>query len=186
MIITNYDETWSFMFTFIFIKRYRDIQAMRPFAREEYLMRQTNFPDPTTPTDAKIKQAFTNQKKENFVASCFFDALFESLLLQSQLIIGLEVMIDLGSFGGFISMQNGLVSLAHHCFSNPGMLGIRSTYRSFRVPLAQFGLGVISMVLFAWLIGPSLRGEFVGEGAVVLCCVLVSPPSNTKRTLLYV
>lgn len=53
MMITNYDETWSFMFTFIFIKRYRDIQVLRPFAREKHLMIQTNFPDPTTPTDAK-------------------------------------------------------------------------------------------------------------------------------------
>lgn len=47
MIITNYDKTWSFMFTF-FIKRYRDIQGMRPFAREEYL--ETNkFPRPNNP-----------------------------------------------------------------------------------------------------------------------------------------
>ena len=61
------------------------------------------------------------------------------------------------------------------------------TYRSFRVPLAQFGLGVIGTVsCLAWLIGFGLCGEFVAEGAVVLCCcVLVSPPFNTRPTILH-
>lgn len=55
------------------------------------------------------------------------------------------------------------------------------TYRSFRVPLAQFGLGVIAMVsCLAWLIGFGLRGEFVGEGAVILCSLLAYHPTSNQ------
>lgn len=79
--------------------------------------------------------------------------LFETLLVQTLLVLELQLAVDLSALGGGVAVVDG---------------GLR------RVLLAELGLGVVDAVLVAAGVGlAALRGELVGDGALVLWRLLV-------------